>query len=91
MKVIQTSNCHTLDRSDLFAQKDKCGLSTNSEEYKLAVDLKFNITHWPYIQSSLNYGCIQRFFNDSYTNYMLGSAAFVKVGLFSAAALMIVF
>jgi hypothetical protein len=31
LNVLQASNCHTLDRKDMRAQKDGCGIGTNSD------------------------------------------------------------
>lgn len=47
-KMITKSNCHTLDRDNMRAQKDTCSLG-QSDEWQLAVDLQFNVTHWPFI------------------------------------------
>ena len=65
--VYENSDCHSLDRHDLGAQRDSCafqdyrvadsaeGQETGAEramlEWERAVDLQFNVTHWPYIQS----------------------------------------
>ena len=72
-QLLTQSRCHTLDRSDLRAQRDSCGLGL-SPEWQLAVDLQFNVTHWPYIQSSANYQCVTKFFADSYTNLAMGAS-----------------
>lgn len=47
--MLSNSKCHTLDRNDVRAQRDLCGIGTMDEEWHFAVDLKFNVTHWPYI------------------------------------------
>lgn len=31
--VLENSNCHTLDRNDLRAQKDECGIGTESGDW----------------------------------------------------------
>jgi len=46
--MLLKSECHTLDRASIRAQKDGCGIGLGTE-WNLAVDLQFNITHWPYI------------------------------------------
>jgi len=56
--VLQRSDCHTLDRYDFRAQKDKCGIGRGNEEWRFAVDQSFNVTHWPYIHSSSSYHCV---------------------------------
>ena len=72
--ILENSNCHTLDRSDLRAQRDVCGVGVRDEEWRFAVDLKFNITHWPYIHHPDTYHCVQKFFKDSYINMSLDLA-----------------
>ena len=72
--VLDNSSCHTLDRANLRAQKDICGIGKSNEEWRFAVDQQFNVTHWPYIQSSSNYHCVQSFFEDSYINMSVDSA-----------------
>lgn len=44
--TLERSQCHTLDRDDLLAQKDSCG---RASDWRLLVDSAFNVTHWPYI------------------------------------------
>ena len=49
-RVMEKSNCHTLDRDSLYAQKDNtCGIGTGNDEWRFAVDQMFNMTYWPYI------------------------------------------
>jgi len=72
--VLSKSNCHTLDRSNMRAQKDACGLGTKSDRWRLAVDKMFNVTYWPYVQVSTAYNCISLFFTDSYFNLALDGA-----------------
>lgn len=62
-KVLQESKCHTLDRDNLQAQKDKtCGIGLNNEEWRFAVDQMFNVSYWPYIHNTTTYYCVQSFF-----------------------------
>ncbi len=72
--VLQNSNCHTLDRNNIKAQRDLCGIGVADEEWRFAVDLQFNITHWPYLQNFTTFHCVQKFFTDSYTNMILDKA-----------------
>jgi hypothetical protein len=37
-KILDNSNCHTLDRDNLQAQRDKCGIGERTEEWRFAVD-----------------------------------------------------
>jgi hypothetical protein len=75
-KMLMTrANCHTLDRYNIKAQRDdSCGVGQMTEEWRYAVDFKFNMTHWPYIQSQENYRCVRGFFADSYMNMSLKNA-----------------
>ena len=72
--VLQSSNCHTLDRENMRAQKDSCGIGTKNDRWHLAVDKMFNVTYWSYVQVSTAYNCISLFFADSYFNLNLKSA-----------------
>jgi len=72
--VLVKSNCHTLDRNDLRAQKDPCGIGTDNEEWRFAVDKMFNVTHWQYIQIGTVYDCVYRIFGDSWYNLNLNNA-----------------
>ena len=49
-RVNTLSNCHTMDRFNMRAKKDKsCGIGKNNDEWRFAVDQVFNMTYWPYI------------------------------------------
>ena len=67
-KVYSQSTCHSLDREDLDAQRDTCGFGDTTPDWELAANLNFNVTHWPYIQSTSTYNCVRKFFIDSVTN-----------------------
>lgn len=56
--MLVNSNCHTLDRHDIRAQRDGCGIGIINEEWRFAVSLRFNVTHWPYIHTTENYHCV---------------------------------
>jgi hypothetical protein len=66
--VLGSSGCHTLDRNNMRAQKDSCGIGVDSDSWRMAVDKMFNVTYWPYVQVSTAYNCISMFFSDSYYN-----------------------
>ena len=66
--LYEQSSCHTLDRENMRAQREDCGVGELSDEWRLAVDRQFNITHWPYVQDNQIYECVQKFFSDSYVN-----------------------
>lgn len=36
--IYNQSNCHTLDRDNLQAQRDLCGVNSITDDWKLAVD-----------------------------------------------------
>ena len=86
--VLSNSNCHTLDRYDIRAQRDLCGLPVKTDqEWWFAVSHRFNVTHWPYIHKPENYHCVQKFFADSYINLSLDLALYGFAVSVSAIAL----
>ena len=46
--VMESSDCHTLDRDDWRAQKEGCNAS-NPDDWQRAVSDFFNLNHWPYV------------------------------------------
>ena len=74
--LYEQSECHTLDREDMRAHRDTCGIGAWTDEWRFAVDKQFNVTHWPYVQDSNVYHCVRKFFADSYVNESLDSALF---------------
>ena len=60
--MLSSSSCHTLDRADMRAQKDSCGIGTSDDMWRMSIDLMFNVTYWPYIQDKNIYNCIYTFF-----------------------------
>ena len=76
-KLLYTSSkCHTLDREDMRAQRDECGIGAYTDEWRFAVDKQFNVTYWPYIQDDSTYHCVQKFFAASYVNMSLDGAMY---------------
>lgn len=65
----------------MHAQKDLCGAGKDSDEWKLAVETAFNVTHWPYIHSSKNYKCVKEFFKDSLFNMSIEGATGLSVSI----------
>ena len=47
--LYEKSECHTLDRENMRAQRESCGVGAFTDEWRFAVDKQFNITHWPYV------------------------------------------
>jgi hypothetical protein len=78
--VLSSSSCHTLDRNNMRAQKDLCGIGVSSDSWRMAVDKMFNVTYWPYVQVSNAYNCISMFFSDSYYNLIRKSGHLLAVG-----------
>lgn len=70
--MMSASMCHTMDRTNMRAQKDqKCGIGYHSNDFRFAIDKMFNVTYWPYIQKEETFKCIRRFFSDSYDSLIL--------------------
>ena len=66
--VLQNSRCHTLDRSNIRAQKDFCGIGPGIV-WDEAVTRMFNINYWPYVNANENVKeCVEKNFADSLTN-----------------------
>lgn len=65
--VLDDSQCHTLDRNNLRAQRDSCGLN-DADKLDKAVELLFNINHWPLVQGTSSTSCIKSLFGDSLQN-----------------------
>jgi hypothetical protein len=49
-KVLEYSNCHTLDRHNMRAQRENCGIGPG-EEIDDAVNTLFKINYWPYVNN----------------------------------------
>ena len=66
--ILQSSECHTLDRFDLRAQKD-CGIGPG-DEWETAVNWQFKLNYWPYVnaESESVRQCVEDMFLDSLTN-----------------------
>ena len=64
--VMESSDCHTLDRHDWRAQKEDCNVST-AEDWDRAVSDLFNLNHWPYVNGKDENirNCIKTTFKDS--------------------------
>lgn len=76
--VLASSKCHTLDRDNMRAQKDGCGIGTTLDRWRMAVDKMFNVTYWPMVQVSTSYNCISLFFADSYFNLKLNDGVYLR-------------
>eukprot|EP00347_Sterkiella_histriomuscorum_P001527 403371691 len=54
--MLEKSICHTLDRNDIRAQRESCGVgSINIDQWKETVDRQFNVTHWPYLHDDITF------------------------------------
>ena len=47
LEMRKSSECHTLDRDDMHAQKD-CGEIANSK-WKEVTEQKFKLKYWPFV------------------------------------------
>lgn len=66
--VLEKSNCHTLDRHDMRAQSDACGIG-KGRVWDQAVSQLFNINYWPYVNGGEYVKeCIEKTFVDSLNN-----------------------
>jgi len=74
--ILEKSSCHTLDRYNLKAQLDTCGVGPGPV-WDEAVSTNFNITYWPYVNANGTVPeCIEYSFIDSRTNLLkVGSSA----------------
>lgn len=75
------SNCHTLDRFNLRAQAEPCGMGPQIA-LKQAIAVSFNFTHWPFIQNADAAQCILSIHPHSQTNLLnLNHAIYLAAGL----------
>ena len=86
------SECHTMDRFNLRAQKDKkCGIGYYSDEFRMTIDQKFNMTYWPYIQTEQTYKCTRKIFADAYDSLILDNARSLGLSVMTLVASLIVY
>lgn len=64
--VYGNSTCHTLDKDNLSAQTE-CGIG-NGDEWRSAVEYKFNFDYYPFLQGDSQSSCIKAVFPDSIDN-----------------------
>ena len=82
------ASCHTRDRFNMRAQRDPtCGIGSDNDQFRLAIDQVFNVTYWPYKQQEYVYQCVRRIFLDSFDQLILDSALVKVVGLATAISL----
>ena len=78
-EMLSKSQCHTLDRDNLRAQKDDCGYGDMGDipkeewdpsMWENAVDALFKLNHWPYVNIENEHvkTCIHETFSDSLLN-----------------------
>lgn len=66
--VLKASKCHTLDRDDMRAQKDICGIG-KTEQWMAAVEAEYRINHWPYVNAKKDTAkCFEKTLRDSPKN-----------------------
>ena len=78
--LLEDFQCHTLDRNDQRAWKDKCS-SSNHDLWTKAVEAKFMINRWPYLNVERKRECIEQTFSDSLLNLSKDGAAQLITGL----------
>ena len=81
--MLEENECHTKDRYDQRAWKDTCG-GGNTAEWEAAVDAKFKLNHWPYVNVDRKRECIEQTFSDSLTNLKKDAAIMTGVQLFTS-------
>ena len=67
--ILESSDCHTLDRDNWRAQKEECN-NGNFDEWENAVNDLFRLNYWPYVngKDSTIRECIYDTFKDSVRN-----------------------
>jgi hypothetical protein len=78
--VVKANTCHTLDRNNIIADRDVCGIM-DGDELNSAVEAIFNVKYHPYVQSDYISACITDAFLDSPQNVLLIPLAAVRMGL----------
>lgn len=63
-EVWQNDKCHTYDRDNFYAQLE-CGIGSLDDRLKTAIEYKFNMTYYPFIQDEYSYQCMIKTFPDS--------------------------
>ena len=85
--VLEKNECHTKDRYDQRAWKDSCG-NTSTSEWEGAVESKFKLNHWPYINVERKRECIEQTFSDSLTNLKKNQGILSGIQLFTTFAVL---
>ena len=67
---MNANTCHTLDRNNILADRDICGIM-DGDDLNNAVQAVFNVKYHPYVQSDYVAACITDAFLDSPTNVLL--------------------
>ncbi|CDW72418.1 UNKNOWN [Stylonychia lemnae] len=80
VKVLNSSQCHTLDRIDYRAQSEECGIGP-IEDLKIAIALDFNFTMWPFIQNKNSYTCLNHIHPLSSQNLLKSNANIFQAAL----------
>ena len=88
--ILEKNECHTRDRYDQRAWKDSCG-GASTADWEAAVEGKFKLNYWPYINVERKRDCIEQTFSDSLTNLKKDEGMMTRIQLFTtmAALLMI--
>jgi hypothetical protein len=66
--LLQSSQCHTNDRENFLAMRDKCSI-TKTDEWDKAIQARYELNYWPYVQTESSVSsCLEDMFMDSPTN-----------------------
>ncbi len=67
--VLEASSCHTLDRDNFRAQRDKCGVE-EGKEWNEAVEALFKVKYHAWVQDTKVRDCVMEVFDDSPVNQL---------------------
>lgn len=65
--VLESSECHTLDRNNFRAQRDSCGIGPG-DSLDAAITAMFEVNYHAWVQNGDVYDCIKKVFDDSLLN-----------------------
>lgn len=78
--VLESSECHTLDREDFRAQRDICGIGGGGD-LDSAISAMFDMKYHPWVQDGRVRSCIEEVFDDSLRNQQkMGAAPLLQLG-----------
>lgn len=87
-RMLEKSECHSLDRHDYTAQLD---CNTEFSSVKNAVKSMFEMNYWPYVQDDAVRSCIESISKDSWLSINKSFAKMLTVGSITLIALQLYF